>query len=61
VVWPLSVRAQQPNMRVIGFLSGRSHDEAAGDAAAFRDGLKDMGYIEGRNLAIEKPLGRGSE
>jgi putative tryptophan/tyrosine transport system substrate-binding protein len=32
---------------------GRSHDESAGDAAAFRDGLKDMGYVEGRNLAIE--------
>ena len=34
-------------------LSGRSHDESAGDAAAFRDGLNKMGYVEGQNLAIE--------
>jgi putative ABC transport system substrate-binding protein len=51
--WPVVAGAQQPTMRVIGFLSGRSHDESAGDAAAFRDGLKEMGYVEGRNLAIE--------
>jgi putative tryptophan/tyrosine transport system substrate-binding protein len=51
--WPVVGRAQQPAIRVIGFLSGRSHDESAGDAAAFRDGLKEMGYVEGRNLAIE--------
>src|SRR5262249_60704756 len=50
--WPVVVRAQRA-MRVIGFLSGRSHDESAGDAASFRDGLKEMGYVEGRNLAIE--------
>jgi len=53
VAWPVVARAQQPAMRVIGFLSGRSHDESAGDAASFRDGLKEMGYVEGRNLAIE--------
>jgi putative ABC transport system substrate-binding protein len=53
------VQAQQANTRVIGFLSGRSHDEAAGDAAAFLDGLKDMGFIEGRNLAIENRWAEG--
>ena len=51
--WPVVARAQQPTMHVVGFLSGRSHDESAGDAVAFRDGLKEMGYVEGRNLAIE--------
>ena len=51
--WPLTVRAQQPTMPVIGFLSGRLQDESARDAAAFREGLNEMGYVEGRNLAIE--------
>jgi putative ABC transport system substrate-binding protein len=51
--WPVVAPAQQPATRAIGFLSGRSHDESAGDAAAFRDGLREMGYVEGRNLSIE--------
>jgi ABC-type uncharacterized transport system substrate-binding protein len=53
VVWPLVAQAQQPSMPVVGFLSGRSQDESARDAAAFREGLNEMGYVEGRNLAIE--------
>jgi hypothetical protein len=40
-------------MPVVGFLSGRSKDESAGDAIAFRRGLSEMGFVEGRNLAIE--------
>jgi ABC-type uncharacterized transport system substrate-binding protein len=40
-------------MQSIGFLSGRSRDESARDAAAFRDGLKEMGFVESQNLAIE--------
>jgi putative ABC transport system substrate-binding protein len=40
-------------MPVIGFLSGRSQDEASGDTAAFHQGLKEMGYVVGRNVAVE--------
>jgi ABC-type uncharacterized transport system substrate-binding protein len=51
--WPLAARAQQGGLRVIGFLSGGSAWELAYLAAAFRQGLGDTGYIEGRDVFIE--------
>jgi putative ABC transport system substrate-binding protein len=51
--WPLVAHAQQPGMPVIGFMSARSPAEAAADLAAFRQGLGQTGYFEGKNLAME--------
>jgi putative ABC transport system substrate-binding protein len=50
---PLAARAQQPALPVIGFLSPRAPGDAPELVAAFRQGLKDMGFAEGQNVAIE--------
>lgn len=51
--WPLAARAQQPGLPVVGFLSTRSLSESTLLVAAFREGLRDSGYIENQNVQIE--------
>ena len=52
-VWPLVAQAQQPATPVIGFINGASAVGSTQEAAAFRKGLTDAGYIEGQNVTVE--------
>src|SRR5712692_3321831 len=51
--WPLAVRAQQPAMPVVGVLSTRAPGADPHLLAAFHRGLKEAGFVEGQNVAIE--------
>jgi putative tryptophan/tyrosine transport system substrate-binding protein len=53
VAWSLAARAQQPPVPVIGFLHSASPGGVAPFVASFRRGLKEAGYVEGENVAIE--------
>jgi putative ABC transport system substrate-binding protein len=57
--WPFAARAQQQAMPVVGFLSARSPEESEYLTEAFRQGLKDGGYVEGQNVAVEFRWARG--
>jgi len=52
VAWPLAARAQQAAMPVVGFLDSRPSDAMSDRLRAFRQGLKDIGYVDGENVAI---------
>jgi putative ABC transport system substrate-binding protein len=59
VAWTVAGRAQAPSLPVVGFMSSRSPNESTSHVAAFRQGLTDVGYADGRNVAIEYRWARG--
>jgi putative ABC transport system substrate-binding protein len=58
--WPVAVRAQQPTMPVIGFLNGAARAQTADFVAAFVEGLKESGYVEGQNVLLEYRWANGA-
>src|SRR5215471_7670319 len=59
--WPIAARAEQAAVPVIGFLASRSAQASVKNLEAFRKGLSETGYVEGRNMAIEFRWAGGRE
>src|SRR5215510_4978538 len=57
--WPVTVRAQQSTVPVIGYLSGRSPEDTVGEREAFHKGLSEGGFVDGRNVHVEYRWARG--
>ena len=53
VSWPPAAHAQQQAMPIVGLVNVRSPEDAARNAAAFRKGLNETGYVEGQNVTVE--------
>src|SRR6516164_1311508 len=53
VAWPLAARAQRPATPVVGYLNSRAPSDSVTALAAFHHGLREAGYMEGHNIAIE--------
>ena len=51
--WPLAARAQQPTIPLIGFIRNTTRDDSADLLKAMHQGLRQTGYVEGRNVAVE--------
>src|SRR5262245_26998679 len=58
--WPVAAQAQQPAVPVIGYLDPGAPESSASLLASFRKGLSEIGYVEGRNIAIEYRWGHNS-
>jgi len=51
--WPLAARAQQPAMPVVGIINAGSPETSVSRVTAFRQGLGELGYVEGQNVTID--------
>src|ERR1700738_1053772 len=60
VTTPLGVRAQQPALPVIGYLSSRAASASSDIVAAFRQGLREAGFVDGQNVLIESRFAEGN-